>query len=110
MPEKWISKAFRHSNSLQIVIPKPLLKLLGWGFNTHFILEQHSPTQAIITSIDDYVSKPSNREVNYNMQAVVTPVASGPITLLIEDEKPNSSKLGLGWNIVEDITEEEEKI
>ena len=42
----WIMKAFRHSQSIEIVLPKPLCKELGWGFNTHFVVEPHGDKQA----------------------------------------------------------------
>ncbi len=65
---KWIMKAFRHSQSIEIVLPKQLCKELGWGFNTHFIVEPHGDKQAVITSLDDWTSK------------TTTPATSGTIT------------------------------
>lgn len=58
----WIMKAFRHSQSIEIVLPKPLCKELGWGFNTHFVVEPHGDKQAIITSLDDWLPKKDNQK------------------------------------------------
>lgn len=61
---KWIAKAFRHSNSVQIVIPKQLVQDMNWGFNTHFVINKISETEISIRSIDDAFIVPMNRKNN----------------------------------------------
>lgn len=60
---RWIAKGFRHTNSLQIIIPKQLVKEMGWGFNTHFIIEKISQTKITITSIDEWAKKTKDETV-----------------------------------------------
>lgn len=66
---RYISKAFRHCKSIQIVLPKKMCKDFGWIVNTHFIIEPHGDKQAIITSFDDWAAQQQNKDVTqYDVQ------------------------------------------
>ena len=49
---KFLCKAFRHSSSLQIIIPKKITEKMGWNYNTYFILENIDEETVTIKSLD----------------------------------------------------------
>lgn len=53
----YIAQAFRHCNSLQVVIPKPLRKEMGWDFKTVFIINKISPDTITLTDIHTWAKK-----------------------------------------------------
>ena len=61
---KWIAKALRHHNSLQVVIAKRLTKEMKWGYNTHFIVQKLDDKRVVIESIDDWAEKKKGDDCN----------------------------------------------
>ena len=70
---KWIAKAFRHSHSVQMIIPKQLIREMNWGYNTHFLIEKLDAQKITISSLDEALhptrlSETGNRKEKENVK------------------------------------------
>lgn len=54
---KWLSKIGRHCTSYQIVLPKNLIKKLGWQFTDVVVITEAEGDAIRIETIDNWVNR-----------------------------------------------------